>query len=117
MAGRAVAVVGDVVATPGPPSGTITWAVDAAGVQYGGFTYPQLTVGGVAVIHGATCGFTGTDSNTGATTPSSVTLPDPTAPATTLQHGASSVLRNGDTAHDANQNTLTVQASGILTSA
>lgn len=114
MAGKAVAVVGDVTATPGPPSDTVTWTVTSPpGVTYS--PYAWLTVGGVAVIHGATCGFTGTDSSTGATTPSTVTLPATPVP-TTLQHGASNVLRDGDTAQDANGNTLTVSARGILTS-
>src|SRR5919108_5729265 len=98
MAGKRVAVVGEVKATPAPASGTLTWeAVDPPGVTYSSYTW--LTVGGVVVIHGAICGFIGTDSSTGAKTPSTVTLPSAPAP-TTLQHGASNVLRHGDTAQD-----------------
>ena len=115
MAGKPVAVVGDVTATPAAASGSLTWqAVDPPGVTYSSYTW--LTVAGVAVIHGATCGFTGTDSSSGVTTPSSVTLPDVTAPTTTLQHGASNVLRDRDTAQDSFGNKLTVSATGILTS-
>lgn len=111
--GKPVAVAGDVSATAIGTTGGLTWTITPPGVVE--TPYAFLTVGGKAVLSGAKCDFTGKAPN-GATTPSSVTLPKPGAPATTLQHGASNVLRNGDSNRDQYGNTLTVTATGILTS-
>jgi hypothetical protein len=118
MPGIAVAVVGNV--TPGLGSGPTYPSPSTAGTwaaaQVAPVSYPFLTVGGVAVLHGASCvfTFTPTDGTSPANPTSTVTL---TATATALQKGSTFVLRNGDSAHDTYGNTLTVAATGILTSA
>ena len=110
-----VAIVGDTAATPSAAtqfSGN-PGAWSAAPVTE--TAYPNLTVGGTAVIHQASCTFTFTPTSTTITpTASVVTL---TAGPTTLQKSTTSVLRSGDTASDANGNTLLVTAAHNLHSA
>jgi hypothetical protein len=107
---KPVATSGDVHATAGPKHGTVmgTWTPGPI-VEV---PYPFLTVGGVAVLHQASClfAFAGSDSSTAQST---VTL---TAASTVLQKSTASVLRNGDTNADADGNTLTATATGTLLS-
>lgn len=100
-----VAVSGEVVAvigSSGPGGAGGTWRAGLLSET----AYPRLTVGGTPVIYEAQCTFVFTDTVTGATTTSVVTL----QASTTLLRGESSgVLRNGDTAIDDHGNTLAVQ--------
>ena len=123
----AVAKAGDVQATRGPPTSPPSPSMSGswtAGTIVES-TYPGLTIGSAPVVYGATCRFefSGTDNSSGTPVtippplPSSVvSLPPAGAPPTTLQRGASNVLRQGDTNSDTYGNTLSVAATGHLTS-
>jgi hypothetical protein len=118
MAGKPVAVTGDVVATVGttPFTGADlgTWTAGAVSVQF----YNHLTSGGTTVIHQAECtfNFSGTNSGTGATITGSETV-TLTAGATVLQRGQSGVLVQGDVAIGTFGNKLEVQTTNVLWSA
>jgi hypothetical protein len=117
MAGKRVAVTGEVVATPGttPFTGANAgnWTVGPIGVQ----TYSKLTIGGQPVIHRASCtfSFTGTTS-TGApiTGIETVTL---TAGTTVLQKGQSGILVQENSFTGNFGNKLEVQTANKLTTA
>jgi hypothetical protein len=107
MTATKVAVVGDTTATPstaptlnGAPG---AWTAGPVTEQ----SYAQLTIGGIAVIHSATCVFTFTPQS-GSPIPASVTL---SASSTPLQQGQTNVLLNGDQMTDQNGNQLMVTAS------
>ena len=115
MAGKNVAVEGDVVATAGtsPFTGADKGTWTAGQISYQ--SYAKLTVSGQKVIHEASCTYdfsgTTTDGNP-ILGKESVTL---TASPTLLQKGQSQVLVNGDAAKDSKYgNKLEVQTSNVL---
>lgn len=114
---KPVAKTGDTTKTEGTTmftgASTGTWT----GAAISETAYPLPTIGGVGVIHMASCVFSfsgfAADGTTAVTGSSTVTL---TAGSTTLQKGSTFALRNGDTTQDAFGNTLTVSAANILRS-
>jgi hypothetical protein len=118
MAGKSVAVSGEVIATPGTTfftgADSGTWTAGAVNVQ----SYSKLTVGSKAVLHEAKCTFTfsGANSGTGATITGSETV-TLKAGATLLQKGLTSVLVQGDSATGSFGNKLQVQTVSKLRSA
>lgn len=119
MATKSVAVDGEVQATPGTamysPADSGAWSAGA--VQH--TTYAALTVGGVAVVHEASCEFTfsGADSKSNGapvTGSETVTL---TASPTSLMRGKDAVLRDGDEAEGSYGNKLRAVTSRHLKSA
>lgn len=117
MAGKPVAVTGEVIATVGttPFTGADsgTWTAGTVSVQ----SYNQLTIGSAAIIHQAKCTFTfngKSSTNTPITGSETVTL---TAGATVLQKAQSGVLVQGDVATGVFGNKLEVQTANVLLSA
>jgi hypothetical protein len=125
MPGAAVATdkTGDVEASPsgGPPAFPFPTGAVAGTWQAGPVSttpYAHFKLAGAHVIWQATCTFTltgATDSNGAAITPIPTSLVTLTAPATTLQAGATNVLRRGHSANDEYGNKLEAKPSGILT--
>ena len=116
MAGKPVAVTGDVVATvgtiffTGATSGT--WSAGDVSVQF----YNQLTIGGATVIHQAKCTFEFDGENAGGTKVKGSEIVTLNAGATVLQKGQSRVLVHGDVAIGTFGNKLEVQTTNVLRS-
>ncbi|HEY8704329.1 MAG TPA: hypothetical protein VIL98_06220 [Gaiellaceae bacterium] len=114
---KPVAKTGDTTKTPGTLMFTGASTGSWTGAAVTETAYPLLTIGGVGVIHLASClfSFSGLAANgtTAVTGSSTVTL---TASSTTLQKSSTFVLRDGDTTQDSFGNALTVAAANILRS-